>query len=298
MDNPYPRQPMAASPTNTIVGSQGLVSSHSPVMARSNPYNDLRPFIEYLWATRADMCKNIFIEDFPRGTDGAPATKNEEDTFLRAHFDEMTLQIQGGRFLKQVLYAIAKYNQDLVTEFAYNWAKKHEDYYSDSSMLMDMCSPNKKPRNFFEFEESAGHQDKFLRCAIIAIRQGILSRQEQELRDATRNTDAADGSELKGSVESSPETVKLTPKSDDNDQDSDVTDRELSPPVPQRASSGKMYAVGKRYELITEPIYRKPRLTLHSAKSLLWRTHSSSSSIRTTLVLRVGCKQLCATDKA
>lgn len=92
-----------------------------PIILRQNAYGDMRPFIENLWEERREMCCNIYLDQFPRGTTDGGATKEEEDAFLLGYFSDRDLHLQGGRFLKQVLYAIAKFNEDNVLSHAERW---------------------------------------------------------------------------------------------------------------------------------------------------------------------------------
>lgn len=154
-------------------------SPRPPVIARSNPFNDLRPFIEHLWKTKKHMCENIYPDQFPRGEKG-PATKQEEDAFLLCHFDANSLHTHGGRFLKQALYAIAKYNEDSVLDFARDWALRNRDFYEDRSMLMGMCGSVAQIKNFFDAEETAKHPETFLERAILAIRYGLQKLYEAQ----------------------------------------------------------------------------------------------------------------------
>lgn len=173
---------MPPPPTGGKSQPSSDVSFDTPIIARSNPYNDLRPFIEYQWRTRETMCKNLFIVDFPHGTNGAGATKEDEDFFLSGHFDARSIKLHGPRPLKQALYAIAVYNHDQANEFVRKWATANADYYENRSMLMGMSGPVAEPRTFFSAEEAVGHGDKFLRYAIRLIRQDprLLKVQQQQ----------------------------------------------------------------------------------------------------------------------
>lgn len=128
------------------------------------------------------MCENIYPDQFPRGGKGH-ATKQEEDAFLLEHCDIESLHMHGGRFLKQALYSIAKYNEDSVLAFARDWALRNRDFYEDRSMLMGMCGSVAQIKNFFDAEEAAKHPEAFLERAILAIRHGL-----QQLHDAQTGT--------------------------------------------------------------------------------------------------------------
>lgn len=125
------------------------------------------------------MCGNIYPDQFPRGEKGQ-ATKQEEDAFLLEHFDAESLHVHGGRFLKQALYSIAKYNEDSVLAFAREWALRNRDFYEDRSMLMGMCGSVAQIKNFFDAEEAAMHPEAFLQRTILAIRHGLQQLHEAQ----------------------------------------------------------------------------------------------------------------------
>ena len=54
-------------------------------IVRSDPFADLEPFIQHLWITQGEMCREIYPDQFPRGKTGN-ATKEEEDEFLLRYF--------------------------------------------------------------------------------------------------------------------------------------------------------------------------------------------------------------------
>lgn len=111
------------------------------------------------------MCRNIYLDEFPCPKDGK-ATKDEEDEFLLRRFDAATLQSHGGAFLKQALYAIAKYNHDGVAEFAAAWAKKHHE---EENILTRVHDDGIDARGLFTAEEASDYNDLFLiqvRCTI------------------------------------------------------------------------------------------------------------------------------------
>jgi len=147
--------------TSAHVMESAPAATSVPMIARSDPYADLRPFIIRMWCTRESMCRNVFLDDFPRHSD-RPATKAEEDEFLLKHFDANTLHMQGGAFLKQALYAIALYHQDEVAKFAAEWADKHHD---DQDILVAIYNDDLDARSLFTAEYSIGRGDAFLNHA-------------------------------------------------------------------------------------------------------------------------------------
>lgn len=150
------------------------------IILRQNAYADMRPFIEQLWDDRRDMCCNIYLDQFPRGTTGKGATKAEEDTFLLEYFSEREFHLQGGRFLKQVLYAIAKFNEDSVLSHAEKWWR---DYNFCASTGMDAA----QIRQVLDLHQAANYPDSFLKRVVLLISDGFrrfYGPQDQQSTDA------------------------------------------------------------------------------------------------------------------
>ena len=142
-----------------------IVSHDGPIILRQNPYADMRPFIENLWEERREMCCNIYLDQFPRGTTERGATKEEEDAFLLGYFSERDLHLQGGRFLKQVLYAIAKFNEDSVLSYAESWWR---GYNFCSVPEMDAT----QIRQVLDQHQGANFPDSFLSRVVLLISDG------------------------------------------------------------------------------------------------------------------------------
>ena len=136
-----------------------------PIILRQNPYADMRPFIEHLWEERREMCCNIYLDQFPRGTTEKGATKEEEDAFLLNHFSERDLHLQGGRFLKQVLYAIAKFNEDSVLSYAESWWRAY-----NFCMVPEMDAS--QIRQVLDQHQGANFPDSFLSRVVLLINDG------------------------------------------------------------------------------------------------------------------------------
>ncbi|KAF4551711.1 Hypothetical protein D9617_12g035990 [Elsinoe fawcettii] len=131
---------------------------HKPALIlRSEPFAEIRTFIEHLWRTRSDMCKIIFTDIFPRGQGDQGATQQEEEAFLDSHFDAQTVAEQGYRFLKQALYCIALHNDGEVKERALLWMKDNEEYFSDRGSANDLLKKD-STKKFFS-EEDANDND-------------------------------------------------------------------------------------------------------------------------------------------
>lgn len=152
------------------------------IILRQNAYADMRPFIEQLWEDRRDMCCNIYLDQFPRGTTGKGATKAEEDAFLLGYFSEREFHLQGGRFLKQVLYAIAKFNEDSVLSHTEKWWR---DYNFCASTGMDAA----QIRQILDLHQAANYPDSFLKRVVLLISDGFrrfYGPQDQQSTDAAK----------------------------------------------------------------------------------------------------------------
>jgi hypothetical protein len=136
------------------------------IILRQNAYADMRPFIEQLWEDRREMCCNIYLDQFPRGTVEKGATREEEDAFLLVYFSERDLHLQGGRFLKQVLYAIAKFNEDNVLSQAEKWWREHNFCFSSGMDAIQI-------RQVLDLHEGANYPDSFLSRVVLLISDGF-----------------------------------------------------------------------------------------------------------------------------
>ncbi|PNS14065.1 Eukaryotic translation initiation factor 4 gamma [Sphaceloma murrayae] len=162
---------------------------HSAVpILRSDPYNELTPFIQHLWTTRPDVCRTVFVDLFPRGKDGRGATKGEEDDFISHFFDEDTIIEQGARFLKQVLYSIAMYNHTRVVEAAGNWKKIHPELFADAGIVDQMVKATTTRVFFDEDDVRTHHHDEallfrtmqYIQDELLSTRPAIVAKQTLE----------------------------------------------------------------------------------------------------------------------
>jgi hypothetical protein len=135
------------------------------IILRQNAYADMRPFIIHLWEDRREMCCNIYLDQFPRGTADRGATKEEEDAFLLGYFSERDLHLQGGRFLKQILYAIAKFNEDSVCSHAERWWREY-NFCSASGMDATQI------RQVLDLHQGRNFPDSFLSRVVLLISDG------------------------------------------------------------------------------------------------------------------------------
>jgi hypothetical protein len=143
-----------------------MIPHDGSIILRQNAYADMRPFIEHLWETRREMCCNIYLDQFPRGTADRGATREEEDAFLLGYFSERDLHLQGGRFLKQVLYAIAKFNEDSVLSHAEKWWREY-NFCSASGMYAIQI------RQVLDFTQRGNFPDSFLCRVVLLISDGF-----------------------------------------------------------------------------------------------------------------------------
>ncbi|THY64214.1 hypothetical protein D6C99_00315 [Aureobasidium pullulans] len=151
-------------------------------VVRSDPFKDIRPFIEHLWITRTNMCRNLYPDEFPRGTKEKHATKEQEDEFILRHFSADDLHEQGGRFLKQVLYSIAKYNEDNVLSRAAAWAEQYESFYANPGMSVSQI------RNVLDEHQGAYFPDSFLSRAVLVINYALKHLRDIQDKESTNGT--------------------------------------------------------------------------------------------------------------
>ncbi|KAJ9623124.1 hypothetical protein H2203_006060 [Taxawa tesnikishii (nom. ined.)] len=76
--------------------SSSALSQPDPVIARSNPYDDLRPFIEQMWMNEEAECRSIFKDMFPSSRIEAKITKEMDDGFVLQFFTQQQLHQLGG----------------------------------------------------------------------------------------------------------------------------------------------------------------------------------------------------------
>lgn len=146
--------------------------NYPPVIARSDPVNDLQPFIDHLCLYRPSLTRNIYTDEFPRGTKEDPATKAQEDEFLLSYFTEKDLHVYGGSFLKTALFYIARYNDNSVIEFVTQWTNKFVENPATLHHVERICG-NGDLQQFFTAEDLMGHPSTFLNRAMITIKRYV-----------------------------------------------------------------------------------------------------------------------------
>jgi len=122
------------------------------------------------------MCRTIYTDIFPRGTNGAGASHKEENDFLSQYFTQHDILEQSPRFLKFVLFTIAVYNDGRVIEAAGEWKKAHADYFEDEGILSQMLEMTAIRLFFDEEDMKKMYNDKHLL-------ERIMQHIQQELRE-------------------------------------------------------------------------------------------------------------------
>lgn len=170
---------------------------------RSDPFQDLTPFIENLWNTRPEMCRSVFTDLFPRGENGQGATKDEEDTFVARFFNNEVIVEQSSRFLKQVLYCIALYNNTRVVSDAKKWKETHPDLFSDAGIVEQMLKTSRTRVFFDETDVKEHHNDEQFLLRMMRHVQYEITK--ARAKDATQITETDIGSS----------TIPQTPRQSD-----------------------------------------------------------------------------------
>ena len=138
------------------------VKTHPSSIVRSNPFNDIQPFIDFLWTTDPALCRSVFTDLFPRGINGLGASQEEEDAFILQHFDEACFNEHGPRFLKTVLYHIAVYNDGRVIEAAQRFERDNEDLFANELNIKELMAKTTLHEFFTDRELILYHYDELL----------------------------------------------------------------------------------------------------------------------------------------
>src|ERR1700712_958893 len=121
------------------------------IIASSDRFRDLRPFCDSLYYAEPEKWGSILPSEFPQN-----GTKEIEEAFLRMHFSEIEIHMQGGahgvgagfRFLKQAWYSIAMWNlHQRVPSIATWWleSKENVSLLEDLAMREVLLSDTAKP---------------------------------------------------------------------------------------------------------------------------------------------------------
>lgn len=159
-----------------------IIPHDGSIILRQNAYADMRPFIENLWEERREMCCNIYLDQFPSGSTERGATKEEEDAFLLGYFSERDLHLQGGRFLKQVLYAIAKFNEDSVLSRAEEWWRVYNFWVVSEMDALHI-------RQVLDQHQGSNFPDSFLSRVVLLISDGYKRLYSSDVQPSTANAD-------------------------------------------------------------------------------------------------------------
>lgn len=176
-----------------------------PIIVSSNRFNDLRPFIDRLFATEPLKWGQIFPWDFPQG-----ASQEIEDAFLREQFGDTNVHMWGSRFLKQAWYSTAIWNFEVrVPCTADWWCKENKNVFEDANMVKWMLNEETQVLSlscdspmlladplqvgtFFMSNELAMFGHRFLHFVMLRLREMLQMKQrartaEQESQE-TKNT--------------------------------------------------------------------------------------------------------------
>lgn len=152
--------------------------AQQPVIARSDPLTDMRSFIEKMWLTNAELCRSIFLDLFPRGERHSPTTEDQEDAFIMQFFNTNDFHTQGGRFLKQVLYSIALYNNQRIYDFAKDWCERNADLFADVDISKQMGDCD-SVRKFFDRQDAkkVDNDEQFLKRVMHLVQYWLKHQQ-------------------------------------------------------------------------------------------------------------------------
>jgi hypothetical protein len=164
------------------MATDAAADTMEPVIASSNRFHDLGPYIEALIASDKMKWESIMPFDFP-----VKGTQEVEQEFLRKFFPDREIRMQGGadgegfRFLKQVWHSIALHNQyDRIPEVSAKWFNSNTELLTDPRMRSYILSPQVQPSTFFGELELRLYGHKFLGHVVQHI-QGKLAPPEQSL---------------------------------------------------------------------------------------------------------------------
>ena len=180
------------------------------IIVSSNLFADIKPYATHTYYDDVMKWGSIVPWEFPQY-----ASKEQEEAFLRQHFSETEIHMQGGahgsgagfRFLKQVWYTIALWNLEVrIPGVAAWWFEQDENksYLQDDTMVESICSPEAKPETFFQSAEIKQYGTKLLGFVVKNIQYTVkeMKRKEREAMNdrplaATSNVQTASPTELK-----------------------------------------------------------------------------------------------------
>ncbi|OQO02243.1 hypothetical protein B0A48_11797 [Cryoendolithus antarcticus] len=218
-------QASSTSPS-TAVAESPIYEFPDCIIASSNRYTDLRPYCDRIWAARPEYWGEVLPWDFPK-----TGIKDDEEGFLRQHFDQTEIHMQGGahgaglgfRFLGQVWWSIALYNAEtLAPAIATAWWKQeeHMSWRKNPKMLAAICSRDANPETFFQPAELKMYGPKLRLQAVRHIQYQLREMEDAEGLHAPRDVSDAEAKLESAEVKtnsagtSAPRTYSLTSTAD------------------------------------------------------------------------------------
>lgn len=215
------------------------------------------------------MCRSVFTDMFPHTQGPTPLSKAKEDAFICRHFTAQELYVQGGRFLMQVLYAIALYNDGRVVEAADSWSVKNSDLLSDAGIVKQIRS-SVSLRTFFDAQDTADHHndEHFLKRVMMLVQHRLLLAEKQTEDAAAKPLTPATEAEMK--LDNAAAPIRRTPSNASSATTprhaatSDVWEAESKPVVsaPVPATSSKPLVVAD------EPVSQTTRDSTDTERSV------------------------------
>ncbi|KAM0706837.1 hypothetical protein Q7P35_006167 [Cladosporium inversicolor] len=186
---------MATTPSTPTGAATTDASEQMPdcIVASSNRFNDLLPFCNILYYAEPQKWGCILPWDFPQG-----ASKEAEEEFLRKHFSETEIHMQGGaqgegagfRFLKQAWYSIAMWNYEhRIPSIATWWLESEENssILKDPTMRDALCNEEVKPETCFNLRDIQMYGTPLLECVIKHIQERVKTKQAPPVEEPQTN---------------------------------------------------------------------------------------------------------------
>jgi hypothetical protein len=215
------------------------------IIASSNRFCDLRPFCDSLYYAEPQKWGQILPWEFPQN-----GTKEVEEAFLRMHFSETDLHMQGGahgvgagfRFLKHAWYSIAMWNHEQRIPLIATWwlnSSENSSILEDPAMLETLCSAKATPETFFNSRDIQLYGKKLLCFVVQHIQEQVKARQEVQSAEAAETSDVLrSASDSKVAIETGePKSLPTAPSSAVSN-DCRIGDPSIS--KPHRATSAIM----------------------------------------------------------
>jgi hypothetical protein len=212
-------------------GATATNTSEAPlpdcIIVSSNRFYDLRPFCDSLYYAEPQKWGRILPWEFPQN-----GTKEVEEAFLRMHFTETEIHMQGFRFLKHVWYSIAIWNyEQRVPSIATWWLNSSENssILEDPAMREDLCSAKATPETFFNSRDIQTYGKKLLSFVVKHIQEQVKAKQEvqpageAEAFDVFRSASDSKVAIEAGEIKSAPAALSSTLSNDSRIGDSNTS---------------------------------------------------------------------------